>query len=847
MGRVYLGRSAGGRSVAVKVIRAELAADPEFRARFRREVAAARKVSGLYTASVVDADTDGPVPWLATVYVAGPTLAAAVKTHGPLSADLVLALAAMLAESLAAIHAVGVVHRDLKPSNVLLAEDGPRVIDFGISRAAEGSSVLTHSGQPIGSPGFMSPEQAEGLEVGPPSDVFSLGAVLTFASSGHAPFGGLSTPAQLFQVVHRPPRLDDVPDEIRGLVEYCLAKDPGQRPAAADLLAMLDDANVTADWRPTRIIKEHPEAVPADPPPDAAFHGSMPDPAETPARGQARGAGPHIPAGGAIRPEKAKLTRNGITTVSPMPAGGRPAADGSLLLQPARPGDRRPAVGRRLLSGRAAGIAAPIAVAVAAVAVLVVLVTGHATPKAGPLTANGGSGGSTPSVAALNTYPGEQQRDVFQVIQRVVASGRTIVAIGSETAGAAARQEFFVSADGGASWRLAPLRMSGGGSPPRGYQASLLAGGPGGWLAIGTQAIWTSQDGLSWTLAARHGITPQYTGDRVMVVTKTSAGFLAAGSNNAAEGAPQAVIWTSRDGVTWQRMTAAQLGLAAPGARVAGIAYATSQGDDTLISGTVDQGGSSYSGVWLSTDGGSAWMPVPVPVSNGGGPLIAGLAFDDAGFIAVRNGATADDGVAYFSQNGQAWQYAGTISAPGGFRPNVVKGSDYGFVVTGMGGNIAYTSTGTGASWQPTASLGPAGDTINGVTVAPGGTVIAVGYTPATKVSQQAVFIEATTAGSVRPVPLAHIPGAITPEAAINSRAIANGEQIAVGSADGYPAIWKASHDRWVLVSTLSLVSAEPGLGSLRSVTHGPSGWRAVGAPGLVFTSTNGTTWSRVP
>jgi Protein kinase domain len=828
MGRVYLGRSAGGRSVAVKVIRAELAADPEFRARFRREVAAARKVSGLYTASVVDADTDSPVPWLATVYVAGPTLAAAVKTNGPLSADLVLALAAMLAESLAAIHAVGVVHRDLKPSNVLLAEDGPRVIDFGISRAAEGSSVLTHSGQPIGSPGFMSPEQAEGLEVGPPSDVFSLGAVLTFAASGHAPFGGASTPAQLFQVVHRPPRLDDVPDEIRGLVEYCLAKDPGQRPAAADLLALLDDADVAADWRPTRIIKGHAEAVRADP----------------------------AAAGGAIRPEKTRLTPNGITTVSPMPTARLPAADDSLLLQPARPsvpGDRRPAVGRRLLSGRAAGIAAPIAVAVASVAVLVALVTSHATPKAGPLTANGGSGGSTPSVAALSTYPGEQQRDVFQAIQRVVASGRTIVAIGSETAGAgAARQEFFVSADGGASWRLAPVRMSDGGSPPQGYQASVLAGGPGGWLAIGTQAIgtqaiWTSQNGLSWTLAARHGLTtPQYPGDRVMVVTRSSAGFLAAGSNGAPGSASQAVIWTSPNGVTWQRRTAAQLGLAAPGARVAGIAYATSQGDDTLISGTVDQDGSSYSGVWLSTDGGSAWTSVPVPVSNGGGPLIAGLAFDDAGFIAVRNGGAADDGVAYFSQNGRAWQYAGTIGASGGFRPNVVKGSDYGFVVTGMGSDVAYTSTGTGASWQPTASLGPAGATIKGVTVAPGGTVIAAGFTAATNLSQQAVFVEANTAGSVRPVPLARIPGAITPEAAINSRAIANGEQIAVGSADGYPAIWKASRGRWVLVSTLSLVSAEPGLGSLQSVTHGPSGWRAVGAAGLVFTSANGTTWSRV-
>ena len=162
MGQVFLGLSMGGRLVAVKVVRAELAADPEFRARFRREIAAARKVSGLFTAAVVDAETDGSVPWLATAYVGGPSLSQAVMEHGPLPAGSMLALAAGLAESLTAIHAAGVVHRDLKPSNVLLAEDGPRVIDFGISRAAEVTS-MTRAGFVMGSPGYMSPEQAEGL------------------------------------------------------------------------------------------------------------------------------------------------------------------------------------------------------------------------------------------------------------------------------------------------------------------------------------------------------------------------------------------------------------------------------------------------------------------------------------------------------------------------------------------------------------------------------------------------------------------------------------------------------------------------------------------------------------
>ena len=234
MGRVFLGASADGQLVAVKVIRADLATDPEFRARFRREVTVARKVSSRFTAPLIDADIDGPVPWLATAYVSGPSLADAVTQHGPLPVRSVLELAAGLAESLTAIHAAGVVHRDLKPSNVLLAQDGPRVIDFGISVAAE-TIPLTRTGLLIGSPGYMSPEQVEGREVGAPSDIFSLGAVLTFAATGEAPFGSGSAPTLAYRAVYRQVNLDRVPAEARGLIQRCLAKDPGQRPTARDL------------------------------------------------------------------------------------------------------------------------------------------------------------------------------------------------------------------------------------------------------------------------------------------------------------------------------------------------------------------------------------------------------------------------------------------------------------------------------------------------------------------------------------------------------------------------------------------------------------------------------------
>jgi hypothetical protein len=246
--------SAGGRPVAVKMIRAELAADPDFRSRFSREVAAARRVNGLFTALVVDADVDAQIPWLATAYVAGPSLAETVNDHGPLSAKSVLALAAGLAEGLSAIHSAGVVHGDLKPSNVLLAEDGPRVIDFGISHAAE-TAPLTHPGLVMGSPGFMSPEQAQGKKVGPLSDVFSLGTVLAFAASGQRPFGTGSPVELLDRVVHSAPNLDGVPAEVRPLVERCLVKDPSNRPTAAVLLTEMGAAQATTDWLPESIVR----------------------------------------------------------------------------------------------------------------------------------------------------------------------------------------------------------------------------------------------------------------------------------------------------------------------------------------------------------------------------------------------------------------------------------------------------------------------------------------------------------------------------------------------------------------------------------------------------------------
>ncbi len=239
MGRVLLGVGPDGRLAAVKRVHRGFAHDPGFRERFRREVEVSRLVSGAYTAAVMDADAHAPTPWLASVFVAGPSLQEAVDSTGPLPPGAVRHLAAGLASALAGIHRAGLVHRDLKPGNVLLADDGPRVIDFGIARAVEGGTDLTHTGVILGSPAFMSPEQADGRPLTPASDVFSLGALLVLAATGHSPFAGASGPQSLYNVVHTHPDLRFLPPEVRAVAEPCLAKDPALRPTPARVLELL--------------------------------------------------------------------------------------------------------------------------------------------------------------------------------------------------------------------------------------------------------------------------------------------------------------------------------------------------------------------------------------------------------------------------------------------------------------------------------------------------------------------------------------------------------------------------------------------------------------------------------
>lgn len=368
MGQVYLARSDRGRTVAVKLVRRELAEQEEFRSRFRQEVAAARQVGGAWTAPVLDADTEAEVPWVATGYVAGPSLHSVVSggqgspAHGPLPEHSVRTLAAGLARALADIHSAGIVHRDLKPSNILITIDGPRVIDFGIARALEtvADGGLTRTGALVGSPGFMAPEQVRGDRITPACDVFCLGSVLAYAAGGRLPFGSADSGvhAQMFRIAEEEPDLSGVPGSLRDLIRDCLHKDPGARPPLEQIReragGVSEDSSVP--WLPGALIAqlgshavkllevEHPESF-ADAPGAAGPGAGAPLPgpgprAEDPAQDSpaqdlpAPGGGAHDSAAGGSRPRHSTGGAQAAAGGTP-PPGGAPAAPGGV---PGAPG-----------------------------------------------------------------------------------------------------------------------------------------------------------------------------------------------------------------------------------------------------------------------------------------------------------------------------------------------------------------------------------------------------------------------------------------------------------------------------------------------------------------------------
>lgn len=373
MGRVYLAFTPGGRPVALKMVRPELGDDRDFRIRFRQELDAARRVNGLYTAQVLDADPAATPPWLVTAYVPGPSLQEAVSRYGPMPVDTVLLLMAGVAEALQVIHAAGVVHRDLKPSNVLLAPDGPRVIDFGISRAAE-TTPLTSSGLRIGSPDYMAPEQVANRPVSAAADVFALGSLAAYAVQGRPPFGAGNLVAILYRVVHEPADLSGCPSPLRGIIERCLAKDEAERPAPAEIISCCRARTAGR----TRQI-----AQPWLPPAVAAV---LADRAMPPSAGPATRASPHD--AGLASPG-----HGGLATIPSRQHGYRPRPAAAPPVIAAGPG---PALGRRRRRG-------PAMLALCAVILLAAVAGARLlTPSssAAPSAPGGARGTGSPSAAA---------------------------------------------------------------------------------------------------------------------------------------------------------------------------------------------------------------------------------------------------------------------------------------------------------------------------------------------------------------------------------------------------------------------------------------------------------------
>jgi outer membrane protein assembly factor BamB len=468
MGQVFLGYSPAGRAVAVKMCHPELAADPSFVQRFARETAAAQAVNGLYTAQVVGAGPYDTPPWMATAYVPGPSLTDYVYGYGALPEVAAWRLAGGLAEALVAVHAAGLVHRDLKPSNVLLAVDGPRVIDFGISSALE-MTGLTTEGSVMGSPPYMSPEQALGEPSGPPSDVFSLGSTVAFAAGGAPPFGDGDAPGVLFRVVHTAPQIGHLPPGLREMVAACLAKDPAARPTLAQLLRGVQDAtagyagSAGSFWpgQVTSVIVSH-QASPSTPP--SFTH-----------QGTAAG-----PAG----PQHATMASAGVSTFLPPDQGGPGGT-------PAGGTGTRGGIGRRRLLFGAGGLVVAGGLAVAGVE----LTSGGGKPKPAPPAdsrlawkhAADGALKVTPGIAddggtvyfgsAAGTVLGLDARTGRPVSSDQVGgavSGLTMVG-GTLLAGSADGKVHALPVDNGVSWISDAAGGPIAGAPSR-YQNSVYAG-----------------------------------------------------------------------------------------------------------------------------------------------------------------------------------------------------------------------------------------------------------------------------------------------------------------------------------------------------------------------------------
>jgi hypothetical protein len=501
------------------------------------------------------------------------------------------------------------------------------------------------------------------------------------------------------------------------------------------------------------------------------------------------------------------------------------------------------------------GLAIPI-VASMAVGLAVVVVAG----------ANSGTGGPSPSSLSTGFPPATAAnadftntaaltgRGISAPLGQVATFGSTVVAVGSQSGTRISRARFFVSSDVGRTWQLGAVQ----GNPPPGRAAALVAGGPSGWVAVGPDSVWTSPNGQDWLFRAA---LPQLAGDKITTLTSTASGFLAAGQNipdgNLAKASP--VVWVSSNGVTWQRLSVTQLGLAAGTGRVLGITNVAANGGVIVMSGTVAGAGTATSsGAWRSTDGGTSWTAVTVPAGNGASGTIAGLAPFRTGFIAVRQ---ADVGgligaAAYTSGNGTAWTQGGTFHSANGAPLTLgpVSGGPNGAVVTAQadGFVIAFLSA-DGVKWTGTDPVATsAAEQVSGAVLTSSGQAMIAGTSAGDPAQRQPMLTLIGAQGGPDQINVRAIPGAIMPQVAVNAVAASAADQVAAGSADGLPAIWTSTDggSTWARASVpTSGTLNQGGNEQLTGVTHGTAGWAAVGGATttgqqpVVVGSAGGQTW----
>ncbi len=492
--------------------------------------------------------------------------------------------------------------------------------------------------------------------------------------------------------------------------------------------------------------------------------------------------------------------------------------------------------------------------------------------------ANSGHAGPTPSAASLGFPPATlagndftatgSGRGITQTLSRVASVGHEIVAVGSQAGTRIPRAQFFVSGDDGRTWTMGTVRDASGGVPPPGHGAIFVAGAQGAWVALGPGSIWTSADGRTWTLAPGNGM-PLRRGDRVNAVARTAHGFIAVGASvpggDAARSTP--LIFLSANGTSWERLDAARLRLAAGNGHALDITSVAAAGKLILIAGdavTTKVTGKPkrtetvQAGVaWLSADGGATWAPVSgAATGHGAQPQVAGVAAVGRGFVLLRPATVARRPAvdAFFSPNGLAWTFRATLSASAGFTALVANGGPDGVAVTGRAGrNLTAFVSADGQAWHQARPFGTAAaQDISGVVLAPDGAVVTTGISDTPDGRQPVITLTGVNAAAQR-VDIAKIRGAVEPQVAVNSIAAQGSTQVAVGSANGYPAAWTSGNggSTWTrAVGALPAVLSRPGSQRLTSVTHGPMGWLAVGdvtasAPEhpVVVVSADGTGW----